>query len=402
MRICYVALDVEVPYTGMGGSGGSVHAYEVAQNLARLGHQVHLVCMKSMKKQRPQEILEGIEIHRIYTGADKVWLAKEKCKGAKELLDPLGSVLKSFFYTVLGFTVAKIAKKSDLIYERASSLGAGGFAAILTGKPLVLEVNDPLVSHISMRLARKVVTTDESILGKKMNKKKVTEVTWGCNTEMFNLNIDAREIIKKYNLDGKKIVIYIGAFAPWHGVDTIIECARIIRKIENVHDIVFLMVGTGPDLQKYRDKVFRKGLGDMFIFTGPVKYEEIPQYIGAADIAVAPFDPEKNPLTKRYGFFYTPLKIFEYMACGKPIISTSVGNIKKIIHNGVSGMLIRPGDHIALADDIIKLISDDNLRLHLGSNARKVVEEKYSWEDHAKQLQEIFEHALGKHDQKQI
>ncbi len=389
MKICYVALDVEVPYTGVGGSGGSVHAYEVAKNLVKRGHKIELICMKAMRTQEYKGVLEDIKIHRIYTGADKVKAVKERSERTKRLLNGLAPILKKSFYMSLGLNVARIAKDCDIIYERASSLGAGGIASLITGKPLVLEVNDPMMSNISLRLARKIVTTSRKIV-KGSVRKKVIEVVWGCHTEMFHPRVDPSIVLEKYSLKSKKVLLYTGSFAPWHGVDTIIEAAKRL-----IHEnIVFLMVGSGENLYKYEREVSRLGLSKLFVFTGAVSYEEMPMHICAADVAIAPFDPEKNELTKRYGFFYTPFKIFEYMACGRPIITTGVGNIIKILEDGKTAVFIKSGDAEALADSILKLLSDDDLRTRIGETAGREVK-KHSWEEHVKILEEIFYEVKG-------
>lgn len=396
MNILYVATDIEVPNTGVGYSGGSVHAYEVAKNLVEMKNNVYLVCMKGHPEQKSFENYKGINIYRIYSGTDKA-RSIQKNPAARKILNLFIPIITRTIAISFGVRIAMIAHKNkcDLIYERSSSMGAGAYASYITGKPLVLEMNDPVATTISLSRSKVIITTQKEMVKGKADEKKIIEVTWGANTELFNPKVDAGNVIKQYDLDNKIVLLYMGSFAPWHGIGDIVSSATII--IEKFKKIRFLMIGAGgPEYSRCLEKIKKLGLDEYFIFTGAVDYEKIPQYISAADITLAPFNPKKHEMTNKYSLFYTPLKIFEYMACGKPIISTSTGNVKKMITNGVTGILIEPGDSKALAEKIIYLIHETDLRYELGINARKKVVEKYSWKKHVEQLQNIFVHVAGK------
>ncbi len=393
MKICYIATDIEVPYTGAGGSGGSVHVYEVAKHLVELGNAVHLVCMKGFREQAAEENFRGINVHRMYTGIDRV-RAVQKSSFYRNILNfliPLAKYAAAFLFAAK--TALLVHKnKCDLIYERASSLGAGAIASFLTGKPMVLELNDPVVSRLSLMRAKSIITTKKELVKGRAGDRAV-EVTWAVNTGLFNPYVSAEPVFNKYNLKNKKVVLYMGSFAPWHGVEDIIDAAIEVKgKLKNV---IFLMVGKGIDMPAYQKKISLLGLGDYFIFTGAVEYERVPGYICAADIALAPFDPAKSELMQKHGFYFTPLKLFEYMACGKPVISTSVGNVENIIKDGMTGILVPPGNPSALAENIMSLASDEARCRTLGENARKAVEAGYSWKMHAGILIDIFNRVLA-------
>jgi glycosyltransferase involved in cell wall biosynthesis len=394
MKICYVATDIEVPYTGAGGSGGSAHALEVAKNLVELRNEVHIVCMKGFKGQLTEENLKGIFVHRIYTGIDKVRAAQSISfyRNILNLLIPLARYATAFIFSVKTAIIV-YKNKCDLIYERSSSLGAGGIASFLTGTPMVLEVNDPVVSSYSLKRAKRVITTKKELVKGRIEDNRVVEVMWAVNTGLFNPDVPADYVFEKYNLKNKKVIMYMGSFAPWHGVEDIIDAARMVK--DGLKNVVFMMVGTGIDMPEYRKKISLLDLDDYFIFTGAVPYDEVPGYICAADITLAPFNPLKSELMQKHGFYFTPLKLFEYMACGKPVISTSVGNVENIIEDKVTGILIPPGSPAILAETIVNLASDDAFCTMLGANARKTVEAKYSWKKHVGILVDIFNKVLA-------
>lgn len=394
MKIGYIATDIEVPYTGAGGSGGSVHVIEVARNLVDLGNEVHLVCMKGFREQIAEEDIKGIHVHRIYTGIDKVRVIQSNYfyRYILNLFIPFARYATAFVFAV---KIAALIHKNkfNLIYERASSLGAGGLASFITGTPMVLELNDPVFTSFSLRQAKSVITTKKELVKGKIDDDRVVEVTWAVNTELFNPHAPSGYVFSKHNIKNRKVILYMGSFAPWHGVEDIIDAAKIVK--DKLKNVVFIMVGTGIDMIHYRKKISHHNLEDYFIFTGAIDYELVPSYICTADITLAPFNPAKSKLMQKHGFYFTPLKLFEYMACGKPVISTSVGNVENIIKDGVTGILIPPANPAILAENIIKLTSDEALCKTLGLNARKIVEAKYSWKNHVNVLVNIFNSILA-------
>ena len=101
----------------------------------------------------------------------------------------------------------------------------------------------------------------------------------------------------------------------------------------------------GPYYKETEEKVSAAGIADSFIFTGPIQYEQVPKYMNAGDVLVAPYNPERIESTeqvRKHGLG-SPLKVFEYMAVGKPMITTDVKPISDPIEDGVTGYLVPPG-----------------------------------------------------------
>jgi glycosyltransferase involved in cell wall biosynthesis len=124
-------------------------------------------------------------------------------------------------------------------------------------------------------------------------------------------------------------------------------------------------------------------INNMFIFTGSVPYEKVPLYINASDICVAPFRIKRN---MKIGL--SPLKVFEYLACEKPIVSSEILNLEFIEQQNL-GILVKPEDPDELAKAIIKLLKDDKLREEMGKNGRKYVVKNHSWEAIGRKTAEI-------------
>jgi len=137
-----------------------------------------------------------------------------------------------------------------------------------------------------------------------------------------------------------------------------------------------------------RDKLLeiasKMGLSDKFTFTGRVPYEDVPLYINAADICVAPFIKERN---SKIGL--SALKTYEYLACGKPIVASSISGVKDLIDLSGGGISVTPEDPGELANAVVKLISDQKTRNMMGEQGRKYVVENHSWDGVARKILDI-------------
>ena len=204
----------------------------------------------------------------------------------------------------------------------------------------------------------------------------------GADLAEFSPQIDGRGIRKKFNIHGP-IVIYLGQLHSGQYVDLYIEAARVLRDSE----ACFLIIGGGYDLQRCIQVAGDLVAIGKVIFTGFVGRHEVARYLAAADIAVACF--EDNQLTRSK----SPLKIAEYMAAGKAIVASKVGEVERML--GGAGLLVPPGDSRALADGIARLLNDRNLRAAMAGKARKRAEEKYNWQTPALNILQAYRLALS-------
>jgi glycosyltransferase involved in cell wall biosynthesis len=191
-----------------------------------------------------------------------------------------------------------------------------------------------------------------------------------------------KEIRRKFDASGKKFIIgFSGTFGLWHGIPQLIEAIdRILGKKKNTEYLHFLIIGEGSQL---KDKVKSRLLKyDGVTFTGMIPYSEIQYYLGACDILLSPHNP---PLDSKE-FFGSPTKLFEYMAMGKGIVASDIGQIGEILEDGRTAVLVKPGSVEDLVNGIIKLAYDKKLRLRLGRNAAREAREKYTWDRNIRRL----------------
>jgi len=149
---------------------------------------------------------------------------------------------------------------------------------------------------------------------------------------------------------------FVGSFLSHQGIDTLIESApRILKKCTNTR---FLLVGDGPMMDTWKKKVNQRELGWAFLFPGHVRYKKVPEYIGVMDICVAPHRKDTNQAS--------PVKIFDYMACGKPIVASDIEVVREITDNARCAVLVSPDHPEQLAQTILSLIGDKERREEMG------------------------------------
>lgn len=295
--------------------------------------------------------------------------------------------------------LTKICKKYqiDLIHERSGlPRGIGIIAAKILKIKSITEINSPFIEEYELNLERifriwrkamfkltdKIITQTtllKKILSKDVESNKIEILSNGVDPNSFDPSkIDSTLIRNKYNVQKDTVlIIFVGAFHRWHGVEQIITIAEQLKK-EKI-DAKFLMVGEGPLFSSIQDEVNKKNLTNYIILTGAIDYSEIPKYLASADIAIAPFSYSNYKPLIENGFWWCPVKLFEYAAMGKPVVSISAGDIPRIIPHNHSALLSPPDDLNQLINNLKKLINSKELREKLGSNGRRYVIKNFSW-----------------------
>ena len=199
-------------------------------------------------------------------------------------------------------------------------------------------------------------------------KDRTTMAPVGADCERFSPHNSGEEIRKKYRIDGP-IVLYLGQLHGAQYAELFIQSAEIVARWHP--STMFFIVGGGYRLQELKTLAYRLGMADKIIFTGFVSHDETWKYIAAADVCVACF--ENNDITQ----CKSPLKLAEYLASGKAIVASNVGEVRNMV--GGVGILVEPGNHVVLAGAINELLFRPDLRAKMGIIARKRALEKYNW-----------------------
>jgi glycosyltransferase involved in cell wall biosynthesis len=195
--------------------------------------------------------------------------------------------------------------------------------------------------------------------------------------------VTSQEVRASYNMDTNPILIFVGNFYIWHDVSTLLEAfSQVIVKYPEAR---LILVGDGIHRQKMMKRAIELGVGDATKFTGMVHHSEIPRLLAAADIAIVPYPVMTTEL------WLSPLKLYEYMAAGKAIIASAIGQINNVIRDGQNGLLVPPEDVSAMATAMQRLINDPGVRTQLSQNAREDAVRKHSWEQYISRLERVFE-----------
>lgn len=277
----------------------------------------------------------------------------------------------------------------ELIYERYSLFGfaARTFAA-RHAIPYLLEVNAPLILEaVNFRelgardLAEQIAhylfsTADHVVAVSRTVAEYVTQVAPEARVTVIPNGVDPRRFdpqpAGRTRSEGDFVVGFVGSARPWHGLDHLIDAFGVLAGSDGGARL--RIVGdTGALDAKLRRQCADLGLDDRVDFTGAVPLDTIPLALAGLDVAVAPYPPLEN-------FYYSPLKIFEYMAAGLPIVASAIGQICEVLEHERTALLVPPGDRDALVAALTRLRQDAALRQRLGRAARDEAFARHTWQ----------------------
>jgi len=388
MKILYSAIDQAVP----AAHGGSVHVTAVAEGLAALGHQVQVLVSPGDAGAMPKGHATWIDLH-----------------------PPLGNRRLRLLRTRDVVARAK-AFRPDVVMERYYNFGGEAvLAGVQTGALVVLEVNAPVVDQPGSakrlidralilqpmrrwrdwlcRHADLIVTPSARILPADVPREKIHLTEWGADTAQFRP--DSRGLTPAISTGGltpaittgsdpNTVAVFAGAFRAWHGAIHLVDAIRRLRE-RGRKDIKGLMIGDGPEWPRVSEAA--AGV-DGITLTGAMPHAQIPAMLASADIGVAPFDIGAHP-TLAHEFHWSPLKVFEYMASGLPVVAPRIPRLATIVEDGKEGILYDGADAGALAE-ALERASVPEVRRALGAAARARAVREFSWDAHCRRLDEAI------------
>ena len=359
LRVAYLSVDPGVPVFGT--KGASVHVQEVVRELRGRGHEVSVYTTRA--GSRVPADLEDLRVVEVPLGPHPGTAAREaaQARAAREL------------------AARAEADRPDLVYERYSLFSrALSQVTATTGAASVLEVNSPLVDE--QRTHRGLCDAEGALeaLRAQVGAAGLTLCVSGPveawvrghfptgRVRTLPNGVNTVRITPRPEDPDQVVVTFVGTLKPWHGVEDLLRAATLAREPWSLR-----VVGDGPQGPALRSQAREDGLE--VDFRGAVAPEQVPDHLAGSAVAVAPY-PEP---TTGQGHYFSPLKVYEYMAAGLPVVASAVGQLPGALEG--CGLLVPPSDPQALADALDALASDPRRRRELGRRARQEAVEHHSW-----------------------
>lgn len=190
----------------------------------------------------------------------------------------------------------------------------------------------------------------------------------GADLELFRPLAPQNELSAQYQFGNRFVVMYSGLFGIKHSLEVLLEAASLLKEHK---EIVFFLLGNGARRDALVEEARAKGL-DNVIFGDERGVKEIPQLLARADLCFAAVRPEPYPKK------VVSVKVFEYLACEKPVVGALSGESARVLEESGGGIVVPPGDARSTADAILALYRDPARRAEMGQVGRRYVEENYS------------------------
>lgn len=372
MRIAYVCTDPGIPVFGT--KGASVHVQEMLRAFVELGAEVTLISPRM--EGAPPADLTGLRRHP---------LTPEAPAGKSD------ATARARQQLALNRVVAEAldgAGPFDLVYERHALFAhAATEWAQTRGIPSILEVNAPLIEEQkqhraltceaeameatarAMRAAAQVIAVSPA----------VAEYCAGFGGDALVVpnGVNPARFAAHARHDGPFTIGFLGTLKPWHDVDTLIDAFALLAP--DLPEAGLLIVGDGPEREKLEARLAALGLSGRAHFTGAVAPDRVAAELARMSVGVAAYRQDQP-------FYFSPLKLYEYMAAGLPVVVTRTGGLEDLTGHGAFGPDVPPEDPAALAETLTRLASDPTRRRAMGHAARDHVLKHHSWNGIARDL----------------
>lgn len=382
LRIAYVLTDRWIHVDEDTGAG--VHIRMLWQAFQRAGHEVVPVVVPPPKPRA--------WVRRLPAGAADLWLkVVDVLRSWQEALRVLWRLLR--------------AGPIDVIHERYALYGcAGWLASCVLRKPLIFNFEAPLLEETQQLqgapLGRLRRAWAHWVLRRNVTRACAIQVCsratadylqrrWQVAPARIHLIPNgcdvARFAVPSAGASAPR-VLFLGSLQPWHGCEGLLQAfAQVLREVPAAQ---LVLVGDGPTRPALMQQAQALGLNGHVEFAGQVPHAVVPQWLASAQVAVAPYP--RLPVE----FYFSPLKIFEYLAAGKAVVASRLGQIADVLRDGDSGLLVEPGDVAALSRAMVCLLTDAALRQRLEAGARRVARD-YTWTAQAAKLLALYRDAAS-------
>jgi len=376
----------------------------LAKELVRLGHGVDIAAlhpsMASLDKFHLKE--DGVNVW--YVAPMHVWK-----QGSTKGYYPWNRLLAVSAKATKELSARALSTEADIIHvckpHPMNSLAAVA-AKQLRRTRLFLDCDDyeAASGHFASAWQRKVVSLFERWMPRRAEM--VTTNTFFMRNKLIGWGVPSRKVVYLPNgvdqrrfadpeyervqalrdelgLSGAKIVIYVGSLSrPSHRVDLLLESFPLVRRVEP--KCTLLLVGGGDDYEALKKQAVETGMGEAIRFCGHVPPADVPLYYHMADVSVEPVHDDDAARGR------SPLKMFESWSCGVPFVTADVGDRRQLLGTPEAGMLVAPGSREALAEGILRVLTDSEFAQAIRYRGLERVQ-AFTWDRLARQLEAAYQ-----------
>jgi len=296
------------------------------------------------------------------------------------------------------------AMRPGFVYHRYAAFSTAGVrVALAQGIPLVLEYNGSEVwirrhwgrafrrealarriENLNLDAADLVVVVSsvlrDELLARGVPPDRVLMVANGVDVDRFHPDVSGEAVRARYGLGSDLVIGFVGTFGPWHGATVLARAFSVLAR--ECAGMRLLLVGDGEEMAGVR--LVLGGLVEegRAVIAGAVPVEDVPAHLAACDVLVAAHVPNPDGTE----FFGSPTKLFEYMASGRAIVASRLGQLAEVLEHERTALLVNPGSPDDLAHAIQTLATDPVLRRRLGAAAREAAVERHSWKEHTRRI----------------
>ena len=369
------------------------------RTLADGAEGIHIAAMVDALRQLGHEVrVDGVQPGG-GDGTQRRWVERVRSASPRAMFE-VASVLYSLKeYAGVKRSIARF--RPDILYKRHSRFDVAALAAARRMKvPTVLEVNalftsagyhafEPLalpalaraLERRALRLATLVVAVSTPLArqGKELSGVDVKVLPNGVDPVRFDpRRTDRARVRDRYGLGNAAVIGWAGILRDWHGLE------RLLQATASLSEARLFIVGDGPARTALEAEARRLGMENRMTISGRIPHAEMPDHIGAMDIAVVP--DEKTGVA-------SPMKLLEYMAMGVAVVAPRAENICDLVEDGTDALLFEPGNTADLSAKLARLTTDPSLRRALGNAARAKIESQRNWSAVAREVLESMRRA---------
>jgi glycosyltransferase involved in cell wall biosynthesis len=377
--------------------------WQEALALVAAGYQVHVVCPRTPEHPLRRETLSGVRIYRYRPGPEARRLAGYLVEYPVAIAAQLRLAL--MIRARRKIAIVQVCNPPDLLFLAALPLVALGSRMIYDHHDacpelMIAKGHRPdgrafrlarLLERFTYRCADVSIETNDSYRAIALGR-------GGMAPEDVFVVRSAPEIARfagaqpdqKWRRGRKYLVGYVGVMGRQDGLDYLVEAARMIVVDLLRADIQFVLVGSGPELPRLRERVAVLGLDDQVVFTGRLSDSDLASVLATADVCVNP--DEAN----RMNDISTMNKVMEYMALGKPMVQFDLHEGR--VSAGEASLYAARNDADSLGQCIVKLIDDPEARASMGRLGAQRLRSSLSWESQIPRLLAAYERASARRE----